>query len=114
MSITQGSDGDLTVTRQRHWLSGMRKFDILLDGVKTGTIGNGETVTLRVPAGGHDLQLKLDIVRSNPVRLEVQGRGTCRVTCRCTVTGFKQIFYAWYLLGALFGKRLLALAVEPP
>lgn len=57
----------------------------MIDGKKIGTIANGESQTIDVPAGSHTLHFKIDWTRS-PVETFEVAAGECRTF---EVSGFK-------------------------
>jgi len=55
----------ITITRDSGYADRLRAYKIILDGENVGSISNGEKVDLNVPAGEHELYLKIDWARSN-------------------------------------------------
>lgn len=59
-----------------------RSFDVLIDGRPAGSIAPGETATFSLSPGRHEIQLKLDWGRSQPVAIDLDPGQTARLRCR--------------------------------
>lgn len=66
----------------RDW---MRPYKILVDGVASGSVKQGESVTVSVAPGTHSVQLKIDWCGSPTVAVEVPPSG--QVALRCSPGG---------------------------
>lgn len=53
-----------------------RRYKVLIDGSKVGTVGNGETVTFTTEVGAHRVRLKVDWLGSPEVLVVVQAGET--------------------------------------
>jgi hypothetical protein len=59
----------------------LRAYKVLLDGVKVARIRRGETRTLEVSPGHHELRLAVDWCRSPIVRLDLMAGQEARLRC---------------------------------
>jgi len=63
----------------------MRPYKVLVDGVASGSVKQGESVTILVAPGTHTVQLKIDWCTSRAVAVEVPP--SARATLRCSAGG---------------------------
>ena len=61
----------IVITRPKEWVNRMRKYQLVLDGNKTGKIKNDEIVELDVTAGRHTIEAKVDWAGSSIYELEI-------------------------------------------
>lgn len=64
--------GLVKVVRTKNVAAGLRRLDVLVDGQKVGSVGNGEEQTFSVPEGRHSVEVKLGFgSRSEVVQVDV-------------------------------------------
>ena len=100
----------LKLTRDSGYADKARDYIVLLNGQRIGEIGDGEQRVFDIPAGSHELSLKIDWCTSNTLSLNVaQGKRFC---CQCgsNLRGLK-LFTALYY-ATLGYKRYLWLAQD--
>jgi hypothetical protein len=77
--------GRITVKRlPRPYGDLFRSYGIEIDGVHVGSIQRGKAHSFEVPAGHHDVQLKIDFCSSPMVDLELGAGEDARLECRAT------------------------------
>ncbi|MET7479480.1 hypothetical protein ABZT17_34670 [Streptomyces sp. NPDC005648] len=59
----------------------LRGYAVLIDGAQAGSIRRGQTLRFDVPAGTHQLQLKIDWCTSRALSTLVEEGGTVRFIC---------------------------------
>jgi hypothetical protein len=59
----------IILTRSKTYNAMLRKAAILVDGVKVGELGNGETLEFDVQPGAHEVRARMDWVHSAPLAL---------------------------------------------
>lgn len=65
--------GKIIITRNQEWNNKLRQIGIYVDGIKIGTIGNGEVKTFEIPEGNHSLKAKIDWCGSREIDFSVAG-----------------------------------------
>ncbi|MEI2738519.1 MAG: hypothetical protein V9F01_07025 [Chitinophagaceae bacterium] len=83
----------LKVKRKSEWINRVRNIGIYLDGVRLGTVSNGETAEFEIAEGAHQLKAKIDWCRSNEESFTVSAGETYSII----VSAFK---YANVIIGA--------------
>ncbi len=75
----------LKISRKSEYPTKYRKYKIIVDGDKKGTIKTGERVEIPIQPGNHELYLKIDWGRSNKIAFtNVDGE---KVQFRCCYRG---------------------------
>jgi hypothetical protein len=78
--MTEG--GVLKVARTKNVAAGLRRLDVIVDGQKVGSIGNGEEQTFDVSEGTHSVEVKLGFgSRSEVVDVYVASGSTSELEC---------------------------------
>jgi hypothetical protein len=86
----------------------LRTYVIIVDGVESGRIQTGRTLTLDVSQEEHEVRLKIDWCGSNAVRVP-KDIVEIRFCCRNTFAGWKALiplyipFIPWYYI--TFGRH---------
>jgi hypothetical protein len=81
----------------------------LADGAKAGVIKNGETVLIQLPKGMHEILVKLDWTKSNPVTVNIEPSQTIKLSINyqrqkgTKYVALTTVFVALFLVGAIFG-----------
>jgi hypothetical protein len=84
----------LILTRPRQYVDMLRRYTIIVDGHRRATIRRGQTISLDLPPGRHQVVAKIDWCRSNPVEIEVGPEGRHFLEVGSNLTG-------WRILNAL-------------
>lgn len=104
--------GYLRVSRLTQYADRLRRYDLLVDGVREERIGAGSSVEIEVPPGGHELRAKIDWGSSNALAVEIEEGGRCDLEVGSRVGGWR------VLLGILYAtvlrSRYLYLRQTPP
>ncbi len=89
----------LTITRGTAYVDRARAYKIMLDGQEVGRIKNDMTETISVPAGAHEVFLKVDWASSPIQTFEAKPGQEIRFSCRPTANAFMA------LLQSLFNRK---------
>ena len=81
-------EGKLTITRGSAYVDRARAYKIMVDGQEVGRIKNDRTETIAVPAGEHELSLKVDWASSPTVSFDVAPGEEVRYICKPTANAF--------------------------
>ena len=81
-------EGRVTITRGTAYVDRARAYKIMLDGQEVGRIKNNTTETISVPAGSHELFLKVDWASSPVQSFDVTPGGEVRFVCHPTANAF--------------------------
>jgi hypothetical protein len=82
MDTTPSERGaSLRVTRDNAWYGRWRKLRVLLDDAEIGRLANGETKVFDIAAGSHELVVRMDWVRSEPVSFDCDAEDELEATC---------------------------------
>jgi hypothetical protein len=71
----------------------IRKYQILVDGTELGTIKNGETVSLPIQPGRHEVKLKIDWAYSPPLEIDAPPGGTVKLRARPKANPLTALYY---------------------
>ncbi|HSE45679.1 MAG TPA: hypothetical protein VLA89_10175 [Gemmatimonadales bacterium] len=88
-------DGTLVVVRRvGKWRDHFRAYRIEIDGTLRGKVREGETLTLELAPGDHQVQARIDWLGSPPLRIEIAQGATveCQVEPAGTAFQFHQLF----------------------
>jgi hypothetical protein len=61
----------LIVKRKNQWINRMRLVGIYVDGLKVGTVSNGDAEEFKVAAGTHKVKAKMEWCRSNELEFTI-------------------------------------------
>jgi hypothetical protein len=78
------TDGSATIHLERQpggWVDRARAYTLLVDGREMGQVKAGEALDAEVPAGAHEVQLKIDWARSLPQTLDLGSGETANFSC---------------------------------
>jgi len=92
----------ISVSRDSGYADRLRDYRVLLDGAEIGRMGNGGERSFEVPAGQHELMMKVDWGRSNILSFEVDADQSVKFRCGSSLRGWR-VFLAFYY--ASFGFR---------
>ena len=91
----------LTVQRDKGWTDKIRKYQILVDGVETGQIGEGEVLHHQIALGHHVVEAKIDWCGSQPLHFDAQSEDKV-VLVRSGLRGWRVLFSIFYII---FNRR---------
>ncbi len=76
------SEGTLRVVRApAAWRDRLRRYQILVDGVPLGSVADGETTELSLPAGRHRIRMEIAWTGSKELEVDVAAGATTSVYC---------------------------------
>ncbi|MBN2727156.1 hypothetical protein JXR74_07300 [Candidatus Mcinerneyibacteriota bacterium] len=90
--------GLLIVKRIHQRKSRFRRFWIYIDGERRQPIKDGEAVSLELPIGKHDVQIRQDIYRSQKTLFDLKAGETVSLECGSPIQGIKLIATWLYAL----------------
>ena len=77
------SNAKITVERQAGgYTDRARAYKLLVDGEEKGSLNAGESVTAEVPAGSHQVQMKIDWATSLPIDVIADAGQEVRLSCK--------------------------------
>ena len=85
-----------TITLERRadaWVNVLAKYKVLIDGQEVARIGPGERWSFDVPPGVHDVMLRMDWVRSKPLRLELADDEEAELFCEPNAAPGKVLYF---------------------
>jgi hypothetical protein len=85
----------LLIERPRQFLE-MRRYRIVMDGVKAFTIGPGQNIEIDILPGRHRIIAWIDYATSNPVDLEATEGGYYRLKVGSNVAGWRLLIGVVY------------------
>lgn len=91
----------IKIKRDSGYADVVRGYKVMLDGKAVARVYDGQTVSVDVQPGKHQLYIKLDIWRSNAVEFEA-GSGDIQFECGSPLRGWR-IFLSLYY--AVFRPR---------
>lgn len=89
-------EGKVTIARASAYVDRARAYKIMIDGHEVGRIKNDTSQTLSVPAGSHELFLKVDWATSPPLTVDVSPGQEVRYVCRPTANAFLAVLYSFF------------------
>jgi hypothetical protein len=101
MSVSQNSaTTSLVLYRDSGFVDAFRKYAILIDGTKIGSIENGGTKTISLEPGTHTLKLTIDWCSSNVITFDLTTSETARFRCGSNLRGLRVFCVIFYVLFA--------------
>jgi hypothetical protein len=85
--------------REGGWVDRARKYKVLVDGEEVGRVGAGESVTADVPAGSHEVSLKIDWCRSRKQTVQLGADETASFACRPNASALTILYYISFGMG---------------
>ena len=76
-----------------------RAYKVLIDGEERGTVKHGEGVEVEVPAGSHEVQMKVDWATSPALEVTLGEGERAEFRCAPNATPMTAIFYAFFKRG---------------
>lgn len=93
--------GIVQISRRKAYSGTLVKLNVLIDGVRVGRIGSGETVTFPLEIGKHNIQLTQSLSWSKSAIIQIEAKPHERVEMECGYNSF-----APYMLGGMVGGIL--------
>ncbi len=90
--------GLVIVKRIHQRKSRFRRFRVLIDGERRQPVKDGEAVSLELPIGKHDIQIRQDIYRSQKIVFDLKAGETVTLECGSPIQGIKLIATWLYAL----------------
>src|ERR1700674_479408 len=81
------------------WRDRPRSYKVLVDGAVVGTIRNGRTEDFAIPAGEHDVRIKLDWTGSTTLRFGVGAGEVAHFACKPAGSSLTSLFDTVAALG---------------
>jgi hypothetical protein len=96
----------ITIERQAGGqLDRARKYKVLIDGKKVGTIGKGKRVSFDVPRGSHEVMLKIDWARSEPLRVDLAENEEAELFCEPNANLLTVLYFVSFVRKKYIGLR---------
>ena len=76
--------GMISIDRPWAYFWSARKFSILIDGRKFGSVSNKSVADFFVEPGTHTVSVEVDFSKTEPLQIEVAANQKCILTCRAT------------------------------
>ena len=90
--------GTLVITRTRQYANSIRRCSILVDGSHAAYVKHGETISITVDDGAHEVIAKMDWCRSDPLSVNVQSGTTIQLRTGCYAKGWRLLLGILYVL----------------
>ena len=91
----------LTVQRDKGWADKLRKYQILLDGVEIGRLGESAKLLHQVGVGRHVIEATVDQCGSQPLSFEANSEDLV-VTVKSALRGWRVFLALFYII---FNRR---------
>ena len=102
----------ITIHRPREYCGKLRKLWIFVDGVKTAFLKNGESVSLDLAPGKHEIFVSSDYLKSNRLELVLDSEETVCLECGSTLRGIRICFTLFITLAAYLFKSVKVLYIK--
>jgi hypothetical protein len=99
----------IIISRESQSFNKLRDYEIYIDNIRTGLIGNGEEKTIKATLGMHEIYAKIDLYKSEKLIIDLTEEEELRLRCGTKITGAKQAFAPIYLF---FPKEWVYLEYE--
>jgi hypothetical protein len=86
----------ISLTRDSGYADKVRDYRVMLDGSEIGRIADGESKTFVVPAGKHELRLKIDWCGSNTVDFDLSAGASAAFRCGSSLRRLKLVLGLYY------------------
>ena len=87
----------LTISRDKGYVDGGRKYTIVVNKKPIGKIANGETKEFELHAGEHEIYLKIDWCRSNKLTIKADEHDTIALNVTSSLRGLRILLGLLYL-----------------
>ena len=99
----------ISITRDSGFADMFRNYQVVIDGIVAGEIGNGKRLVLKVPPGKHQMQIKIDWCTSNTVAFEADEK-TREFQCGSNLRGIKLLLSLLFI--TLFREQYIWLRAK--
>ena len=90
----------INIHRPPEYVGMLRKLWIFVDGVKTAFLKNGESVSLDIAPGKHEIFISSDYLKSNRLKLVLASEETVCLECGSTLRGIRFYLSLFIILAA--------------
>jgi hypothetical protein len=104
----------LRIGRDSGYADRLRSYKIVLDGKVIERIGNGETRDLEVPAGQHQLALRVDWCGSKTLAFSLADGEAISFRVSSNLRGWRVVLGLWYTIVETNSYLLLEQIPSPP
>ncbi|MBU3214010.1 hypothetical protein LL033_20480 [Clostridium estertheticum] len=87
----------IQLSRQSTYYDKYRYYEIIIDGILYGNIGDGETKDIDIVDGNHSIYLKIDWCRSNELVFVESNDKLIGFNCGNSVQGLKKLLGVLYI-----------------
>jgi hypothetical protein len=98
----RGDRGKICIYREPEYSDKYRAYSVVADGAVVGRLAPGETCTLSLPVGEHQIAAKIDWGGSNTIHVNVSSEKTEFLRVRSNLRGIRVALGLWYVL---FSRR---------
>ncbi len=99
-------NGLLNIRRKSQAAGRFRKYRIFIDGKLGASVKNGETVSLLLHEGRHEIQARLDWYRSRKLPVEIGTNETVDLECGDHCKGLGFMLAAFYSIVPVHGMSI--------
>jgi hypothetical protein len=92
----------LSLDRDSGYADRVRDYRVLVDGLEIGRIANGEQRSFEIDPGPHELSVKVDWCRTDPIPFVAVKDLASRFQCGSNLRGIRLVFALYY---ARFARR---------
>jgi Short C-terminal domain len=79
--------GTVHIKRERRFMGNVWPFRVFIDGREVGKLRNGEEAEYSAPPGTREVSIKMGVVSSKRMTVEVQAGKTTHLVCMCVWAG---------------------------
>jgi len=87
----------IRLSRQSTYEDKFRNYEIIVDGIHYGDIGDGETKEIDIQHGKHSISLKIDWCRSNELIFVESENRLIEFQCGNSMQGLKKLLILMYI-----------------
>lgn len=99
----------IKIFREKVYADSLREYIIMIDGKESGWIEKGQTKTLEITPGRHEIYLKIDFCRSKKINFNITEGNEAAFWCQGP-SGLALLFIFFYAL--IFFSRYIKLVKE--
>jgi hypothetical protein len=89
--------GWIEIRRTSQYFASLRAIDIFVDGVKAGSVKNGEHKVFEVSPGQHKVFAKIDWCKTPVSTVDISAGETTALLCGSEIAGWKVLLTSIYL-----------------
>lgn len=87
----------IKINRVTDYADKLRKYKIMLDDEQVSEIRDGETKSIELAEGNHNIYLKIDWCRSNKIDFYITEGQVIEFDCGCSVVGWRKLIALIYI-----------------